>query len=143
MKGGCICAQASRSFVTASELSATRRRGHKRASNTPWPSAIARGHELAIQMLLELEHDPDRLNACLLDPQYRNAGRGRAYTNLVRLRLQDARRQGLEVEEGFTMILSDFIATSCGGSSPDSGYFDRLTESGIIERTVGVVLEPY
>jgi hypothetical protein len=62
---------------------------------------------------------------------------------LVLLRLQDARRQGLEVEEGFTMILSDFIATSCAGSSPDSGYFDRLTESGIIERTVGVVLEPY
>ena len=81
-------------------------------------------------MLLELEDEPNKRDACFLDPQYRNAERGRAYTNLVLLRLQDARRQGLEVEEGFTMILSDFIAMSCG-------------ESGIIEREAAVVLEPY
>jgi hypothetical protein len=103
---------------------------------------IAQGHELAIQMLLELEDDPNKRDACFLDPQYRNAERGRAYANLVLLRLQEARRQGPEVEEGFTMILSDLIATGCAGSS-DSGYYDRLTESGIIEREAGVVLEPY
>jgi len=109
----------------------------------PRSPEIAQGHELAIQMLLELEDDPNKHDACFLDPQYRNAERGRAYTNLVLLRLQDARRQGPEIEEGFTMILSDFSATGCGGSSPDSGYYDRLTESGIIERAAGVVLEPY
>jgi hypothetical protein len=59
------------------------------------------------------------------------------------LRLHDACRQGLAVDEGFTRILSDFIATSCGGCSPASGYYVRLTESGIIERAAGVVLEPY
>jgi hypothetical protein len=108
----------------------------------PRSPEIARGHELAIQMLLELEDDFNKRDACFLEAQYRNAERARAYTNLVLLRLQEARRQGPEVEEGFTMILSDLIATSCAGNS-DSGYYDRLTESGIIEREVGVVLEPY
>ena len=56
-------------------------------------------------MLLELEDNLDSMQACFLDPQDRNASRGRGYSNLVLLRLQEARSQGPEVEEGFTMIL--------------------------------------
>jgi len=102
---------------------------------------IAKGHAIAIRMLRELRSDPDRLDGCFLDPQYRNAERGRGYENLVTAGLEEARRQGPGVEEGFAMVLSDFIATCCGGSTPKSGYYEQLMERGVIERAAGVVLE--
>jgi hypothetical protein len=109
----------------------------------PRSPEIAKGHELAIQMLLELEDDEAVSNSCLLEPEYRNCVRGRAYRNIVLEKLQEARKQGAGVEEGFAMVLSDMLAICSEGSLPDSGYYDDLTERGIIQRAAGVELEPY
>jgi hypothetical protein len=72
----------------------------------------------------------------MLDPECRNAARGRSYENVLLVRLQEARRQGAEVEEGLTAILNDLIATVCGRTTVHSGYYVRLAERGVIERGV-------
>jgi hypothetical protein len=94
---------------------------------------IAKGQKIAIAMLSELEDDGERVDRCFLDPEDRNAGHARGYENAVLLSLQEARRQGPECEEGFTMVLSDFIASVCGSVIVHSDYYDRLTERRVIE----------
>jgi hypothetical protein len=97
---------------------------------------------IAIAMIEWLESDPDvtAARACL-DPELRHLVGKHAYENVVLTKLREARLQGPEVEEGFTMILSDMLAVCAQGATPDSSYYADLADRGIIERSAGAALE--
>ena len=92
-------------------------------------------------MLVELEDHGDRIDRCFLDPEDRNAGHASRYENVELAKLKEARLLGPEVEEGFTAILNDFIATVCGRTTVHSDFYVRLAERGVIERADGVELD--
>lgn len=98
----------------------------------PRSLAIGAGHELVLNMFEELLGEDGAgtsADAALLDRNYR---RGRAYRDVVAEYLERARRAGPEVERGFTMILSDFVAVAMQGSCPDAYYYDRMMRRGQI-----------
>jgi hypothetical protein len=100
----------------------------------PRSLAIGAGHELAIDMLDELSGDEVRgwpgADQALIERDLRN---GAPYRDIVSDYLRQAREAGPDVEHGFTMIVSDLVASTMQGSPPYSGfYYAQLMRRGVI-----------
>jgi hypothetical protein len=98
----------------------------------PRSLAIGTGHELAMELFDELLGEDGRGNEAgyaLLDPKDR---RRTPYRDIVFEYLQRAREGGAEVERGFTMILSDMVATLMQGGATDVWYYETLMRRGAI-----------
>lgn len=88
----------------------------------PRSLAIGAGHELAFEMFAELlgeDGGAAPADQALLDPKYRH---GRPYRDVVTDYLVRARAADPDVERGFTMILSDLVATVMQGGTSDACY---------------------
>lgn len=84
--------------------------------------AIGAGHELAFEMFDELlgeDGTGSGADQALLDPVYRHA---QPYRDIVGEYLERARQAGPDVERGFSMILSDLVATVMQGGTSDACY---------------------
>jgi hypothetical protein len=98
----------------------------------PRSPAIGAGHELAFDMFDELlgeEGEGSPADQALLQPDYRH---GMPYRDIVSDYLRRAREAGADVERGFTMILSDLVATVMQGGAPDAYGYDRMMVRRVI-----------
>jgi hypothetical protein len=101
-----------------------------RLSLPPRSPAIGAGHELAIEMFDELTGCPgDEADQAMLDGEYR---RGLPYRDVLADYLKRAREAGVEVERGFTMILSDLVAQVMNGNGPSAFDYAQLMRRGVI-----------
>jgi hypothetical protein len=98
----------------------------------PRSLAIGAGHELALDMFDELlGEDGNAADQALLDRDYRH---GKPYRDTVADYLQRAREAGADVERGFTMVLSDLVATVMQGGCSDAryGFYEALMRRRVI-----------
>jgi hypothetical protein len=96
----------------------SRKAGH--LSATPVAFSTADGRELAVEMLREVEGKSDD---CCIDPHCRL---GKVQDNILVRYLRVVRERGsLELEEGFGEVLSDFIASSIAGATPDAEFYEE------------------
>jgi hypothetical protein len=98
----------------------------------PRSPQIGAGHELAFAMFDELlseDGSGSDADQALLEPDYRH---GHPYRDIVADYLARARDAGTDVERGFTMILSDMVATLMQQGCPDAYYYATLMRRGVI-----------
>jgi hypothetical protein len=100
----------------------------------PRSLAIGAGHELAFEMFEEFlgeDGSASQGDQALLDPDYRH---GRPYRDVISDYLERARKAGPDVERGFTMILSDLVATVTQGDCPGVcyGHYEALMRRRVI-----------
>jgi hypothetical protein len=98
----------------------------------PRSLAIGAGHELAVEMFDELlgeDGSGAAADGALLDRNYRH---GSPYRDVVAAYLERAHAAGADVERGFTMILSDLVATAMQGGCPDAWFYEALMQRGQI-----------
>jgi hypothetical protein len=103
-----------------------------RLSLPPRSLAIGAGHELAFDMFDELLGEDGAgsdADQALLDPTYRH---GWPYRDVVSDYLKRAREASPEIERGFTMILSDLVATLMQGDARDEFYYESLMRRRVI-----------
>jgi len=103
-----------------------------RLSLPPRSPAIGAGHELALDMFNELlgeEGEGSNADQALLERDYRH---GVPYRDIVSDYLRRAREAGADVERGFTMILSDLVATAMQGGAPDAWLYEGFMRRGVI-----------
>src|ERR1700693_1692703 len=79
--------------------------------------------------LLGEEGEGSPADQALLEPDYRH---GMPYRDIVSDYLRRAREAGADVERGFTMILSDLVASVMQGGAPDAYGYDRMMVRRVI-----------
>ena len=84
------------------------------------------GVGLAVQMLDQLQHNPDIADQCSLEEEYRSSGGEQK--NIVLEYLDAARGGGREVERGFAAVMTDFVAACRGGCVPDTKNYVPWSE---------------
>lgn len=98
----------------------------------PRSPAIGAGHELAFDMFMELlgeDGTGEDADQALLERDYRH---GKPYRDIVADYLSRAREAGADVERGFTMLLSDLVATLMQSGCPDAQYYEGLMRRRVI-----------
>jgi hypothetical protein len=99
--------------------------------------ARARGRRLALEMLAELESDPDVAEACLVPAIIEGPpadvalwGTRRASQRVILLEYIDRIRADRPALEGFCSVLSDWIASSAGGAVPIRSRYEKYLTTG-------------
>ena len=87
---------------------------------------IARGQQIAIDLLALLESDSNAVEQCILyDLDYRM--KDTPQNNIVLKHLDDLIADGdRDTLAGFCSVLSDYIATCCDGAVPEAVFYTEV-----------------
>ncbi len=81
---------------------------------------VRRGAQLAIDLLDELESDTELCDSCTIEAPVTT---GAPQHNIIRPYLERAQAAGPDVLEGFTLILSCFVASVTSGTCPGADFY--------------------